>query len=232
LGRKWAAAIHHTIPPKIQTAYHSVAKPAPTAASHSNPVQSCRYQNNLGSIHGKSRDCASAASRGAQPDAVTGRDVRPSNLRDRVFEPYGSIPQVKPTDPNRFGSFTAQNGAGAASTLGKGERSSAETQSDDFSSRQKENRGGTKGTVGEVEGGEKEISSLDWANGLALAYRLKYTHTASANKTIVTIQRDEPLISVFLAIRHILSPTSRICGTRFRAGTQSLNPCVVAGIGN
>jgi hypothetical protein len=116
--------------------------------------------------------------------------------------------------------------------MGKDKGSSGETKADDFSSRQKEDRCRTAGEVGEAEGGEKEIGGLDWANGLTLAYRLKYTHTASANKTIVTIQRDEPLISVFLAIRHILSPTSRICGTRFRAGTQSLNPCVVAGIGN
>jgi hypothetical protein len=116
--------------------------------------------------------------------------------------------------------------------MGKSERSSAETKANNFSSRQKANRGGTKGEVGEVQSGEEEIGGLDWANGLTLAYRLKYIHTASANKTIVTIQRDEPLIPVFFAIRHILSPTLGICGTRFRAGTQSLNPCVVAGIGN
>ena len=40
-----------------------------------------------------------------------------------------------------------------------------------------------------------------------LAYRLKYVHAASANKTIVAIQRDESLIPVFLAMNHILSPT-------------------------
>ncbi|MGA9801726.1 MAG: hypothetical protein WBQ46_00615 [Terriglobales bacterium] len=107
--------------------------------------------------------------------------------------------------------------------MGKDERSSAETQAHNISSRQKKNRGGTAGKVGEDTGGEEVRGSLDWANCLALAYRLKYIHTASANKTIVTIQRDEPLISVFLAIRHILSPTLCICGTRFRAGTQSLN---------
>jgi hypothetical protein len=154
----------HAIPPRIQTAYHSALKPAPTAASHSNPVQSCRYQNNQGGIHGKSRDCASAASRGAQPDAVTGRDVRPSNFRDRVFERYGIIPQVKPTDPNRFGSFTAENGAGAASTLGKGERSRAETKAHHISSRKTENRGGSAGEVGEGEGGEEEIGGLEPTN--------------------------------------------------------------------
>jgi len=107
--------------------------------------------------------------------------------------------------------------------MGEGEESGAETKANHISSRQKANRGGTKGEVGEVESCKEEIGGLDWANGLTLAYRLKYIHTASANKTIVTIQRDEPLISVFLAIRHILSPTLCICGTRFRAGTQSLN---------
>jgi hypothetical protein len=40
-----------------------------------------------------------------------------------------------------------------------------------------------------------------------VAYRLKYVHAASANKTIVAIQRDESLIPVFLATNHILSPT-------------------------
>jgi hypothetical protein len=33
-----------------------------------------------------------------------------------------------------------------------------------------------------------------------MAYFLKYIHTASANKTIVAIQRDESLIPVFLAM--------------------------------
>ena len=104
----------------------------------------------------ESRECASGASRGAQPDAVKGRDVRPSNFRDRVFERYESIPQVRPTDPNRVGSFTSQNGAGAASAMGKGEGASGETKADDFSSRQKENCGGTKGEVGEAEGAAEE----------------------------------------------------------------------------
>ena len=40
------------------------------------------------------------------------------------------------------------------------------------------------------------------------AYLLKYIHAASANKTIVTIQRDEPLIPVFLAMIRILGPTA------------------------
>ena len=40
--------------------------------------------------------------------------------------------------------------------MGKGKRSSAETEAHNFSSRQTENRGGTKGAVGEGEGGEEE----------------------------------------------------------------------------
>jgi hypothetical protein len=40
------------------------------------------------------------------------------------------------------------------------------------------------------------------------AYLLKYIHAVSANKTIVTIQRDEPLIPVFLAMIRILGPTA------------------------
>src|ERR1035441_4127233 len=40
--------------------------------------------------------------------------------------------------------------------MGKGERASGETQAHNFTSRQKANRGGTKGTVGEGEGGEEE----------------------------------------------------------------------------
>ena len=40
--------------------------------------------------------------------------------------------------------------------MGKGEESSAETQAHNISSRQKENRGGTKGKVGEGEGTVEE----------------------------------------------------------------------------
>ncbi len=39
--------------------------------------------------------------------------------------------------------------------MGKGERASAETKSQNFSGRQEENRGGTAGKVGEGEGGEE-----------------------------------------------------------------------------
>jgi hypothetical protein len=106
--------------------------------------------------------------------------------------------------------------------MGKGERSSAETHAQHVGVSPQKDRGGTKGEVGKAEGGEEEIG-LGLGQRFNVAFHLKYIHTASANKTIVTIQRDEPLISVFLAIRHILSPTLCICGTRFRAGTQSLN---------
>jgi hypothetical protein len=42
---------------------------------------------------------------------------------------------------------------------------------------------------------------------------LKYVHAASTNKMIATIQSDESLIPVFLAMNRILSPTSRLCET-------------------
>jgi hypothetical protein len=40
--------------------------------------------------------------------------------------------------------------------MGEGEESSAETKANHFSSRQKENRGGCTGEVGEAQGGEEE----------------------------------------------------------------------------
>ena len=43
----------------------------------------------------------------------------------------------------------------AESAMGEGERSSAETQAHNISSRQKENRSRTAGKVGEAEGGEE-----------------------------------------------------------------------------
>jgi len=53
-----------------------------------------------------------------------------------------------------------------------------------------------------------------------VAYRLKYIHAAIANKTIIAIQRDESLIPVFLAMNHILSPTSRLRATIPTRGTD------------
>lgn len=49
-----------------------------------------------------------------------------------------------------------------------------------------------------------------------MAYLLKYIYTASANKTIVAIHRDESLIPVFLAMDGILTPS--ISSTRNRSG--------------
>jgi hypothetical protein len=43
--------------------------------------------------------------------------------------------------------------------MGKGERSRTETQAHNISSRQEENRGGTAGKVGEVEGAPEEALS-------------------------------------------------------------------------
>ena len=44
--------------------------------------------------------------------------------------------------------------------MGEGERSSAETQAHNISGGQKENRGGTAGTLGEGEGGEEEVAAI------------------------------------------------------------------------
>jgi hypothetical protein len=44
--------------------------------------------------------------------------------------------------------------------MGKGERSSAETKAQHVGIGPQEDRGSTKGTVGEVEGGEEEIGSV------------------------------------------------------------------------
>ena len=48
--------------------------------------------------------------------------------------------------------------------MGKGERSSAETQAHDLGGRQKKNRGGTAGKVGEGKG-EEEIGGLVTSGG-------------------------------------------------------------------
>jgi hypothetical protein len=40
------------------------------------------------------------------------------------------------------------------------------------------------------------------------SYLLKYIHAVSANRTIAMIQREESLISVFLAMSRILIPMS------------------------
>jgi len=45
--------------------------------------------------------------------------------------------------------------------MGKGKGSSGETEANHISSGQKENRGGTKGTVGEAEGGEEKIGGFN-----------------------------------------------------------------------
>jgi len=51
---------------------------------------------------------------------------------------------------------------------------------------------------------------LNRADGLTLAYRLKYIHAPSANKTMVTIQRVEPFIPVFFAMKDIVILSSSL----------------------
>ena len=118
-------------------------------------------QNTRGGNNAKSRKRAPATSRGAQASAVTVREVIPSNFSDRIPKRLWSIPQGNPSDPHRIGSFTAQNGAGATSAMGEGESTQCYSdwiearQAHNFSRRQKENRSGSAGEVGEGEGGDK-----------------------------------------------------------------------------
>ena len=75
-------------------------------------------------------------------------EVKPSNFSNRIFKRYENDWGDKPTEANYIGSLAAENGAGAASALGKGERSRAEAKADALSRREKEDRSGTKGTLG------------------------------------------------------------------------------------
>jgi hypothetical protein len=70
--------------------------------------------------NGKSNQRASTASCGAARSAVARREVRPSDFSDRVAKWFRNIPERKPTNPNYFGSFTTENGAGAKGEMGKG----------------------------------------------------------------------------------------------------------------
>jgi hypothetical protein len=56
--------------------------------------------------------------------------------------------------------------------MGKSQRSCAEAQAQHVGVSPQEDRGGTKGTVGE-DTGEEEIGSLDWANGFSVGLSLK-----------------------------------------------------------
>jgi hypothetical protein len=114
--------------------------------------------------NGESNQCASAASCGAARSAVARREVGSSNYGDRVVKRYGNISHGNPTDPNRIGSFAAENGAGAKSEMGEGSEWIAVREgSDGFGSCQthdvsispQEDRGGAAGTLGAGEGGEE-----------------------------------------------------------------------------
>jgi hypothetical protein len=97
---------------------------------------------------------------------------------------------------------------GAASTLGKGEESSAETQAHDLSSRQKANRGGTKGAVGEVEGGEEVGGVSD----------LRAEHSSLAQMPFQKLQRPIPRLfrSHRIAPPRQGSPANKRRGERVR----------------
>jgi hypothetical protein len=61
----------------------------------------------------------------------------------------------QPTEANYIGSFTAENGAGAASALGKGERSGAEAKADGLSRRQKKDRSRSTSRWAKLKAGKK-----------------------------------------------------------------------------
>jgi hypothetical protein len=119
-----------------------------------------------GGDYGKSNQRASGASRRAQASTVALGEVGSSNFSDRVVKWFGSIPRWKPTEANYLCRFASKNGAGAKSEMGKDSQGTeASGGSDGFGSRERsynvgvspeENRGGTAGTVGEVEGAATE----------------------------------------------------------------------------
>jgi hypothetical protein len=116
--------------------------------------------------NGKSNQCASAASCGAERSAVARREVRPSDFSDRVFERFWNIPERKTSHPNYLSSFTTENGAGAKGEMGKGEggidASSGGSENNWLCTREahdvgispQEDRVGTEGEVGEGESRE------------------------------------------------------------------------------
>jgi hypothetical protein len=132
-----------------------------------------------GGTNGKPKQCAPAASRRAQANAVTGGEVRSSDFSHRVAERLGNIPTVKPadqshvgTDPNDIGSLAASNGFGATGEMGENsERIAADggDNNNEFGSREahhvssgpQEDCGVPKGAVGEVESGAEEGGVAD-----------------------------------------------------------------------
>jgi hypothetical protein len=135
-----------------------------------------RTVKHRGGNNGKLHQRASAASCGAARCAVARGEVGSSDFRDRVFERFGSIPQINPTDPNRVGSFAAENGAGTKGEMGKGsERTEASSGSkpNGFGSCEahhvrispQEDRGGAEGEVGEGEGSPEEGGIELWTRG-------------------------------------------------------------------
>jgi hypothetical protein len=60
----------------------------------------------------------------------------------------------------------------------------------------------------------------------ASSYRLKNIQAVSANRTIATIQRDESLIPVFLAMRHILTLISEFLPDKTRGRVFLVNSAI------
>ena len=68
---------------------------------------------------GTLKQCAPAASRRAQANAVASGEVGSSDFSHQVVKRSGNNPERKPTDPSDIGSFTAQDGPGAKGTMGE-----------------------------------------------------------------------------------------------------------------
>jgi hypothetical protein len=148
---------------EVPTAFQSPCKATLRRAVpvlYNHPAIKYRGRNN-----GKSNQRASAPSYRAQASAVARGEVGSSNFRDRVFERYGNISHGHPTDPNRIGSFAAENGAGTKGEMGEGPGWIAASEGSDGLGSCKahhvgvspeEDRDGAAGEVGEVQSSEEE----------------------------------------------------------------------------
>jgi hypothetical protein len=72
-----------------------------------------------GGTHDKSKYRAGATSTGAQPGAVTSREVRSSDLCGRIIKWFGIVTKGNPNDASRVDRFAAENGTSAEGEMGQ-----------------------------------------------------------------------------------------------------------------